>query len=352
MSTRKGLSSGARTSLWGESHTHSRAITGASAALLQLPGFDASASSPKHFAIAETMLGGVERSRRTAFPLYSGHAMTPERADALVPGARIILPLTATSPDRQAATSYADSRGQIAVLLVFKKGTRALAYSDVERVVAGPFVVVKVRRAADPFWKTPLRIVELEEAPRPGLSSGGSPNTAAPLVFYHGAQRWEGPPEIRPSKTKKVAVHGPGIYLTTHRGTATRYAKGGGTVMRMELSPDLRLLSDVELPVEEMIAFVRAVPRMRKKKEIEEDLIRYATRVKRNVIPANVVLNLMNHYEVGYGEPGQELVRFYVSRGIDGDIVDHVLFGGMEEGEKWLVLFNTDKVLRYERSRV
>lgn len=101
-----------------------------------------------------------------------------------------------------------------------------------------------------------------------------------------------------------------------------------------------------------MIAFVRAVPRMRKKKEIEEDLIRYATRVKRNVIPANVVLNLMNHYEVGYGEPGQELVRFYVSRGIDGDIVDHVLFGGMEEGEKWLVLFNTDKVLRYERSRV
>lgn len=45
-------------------------------------------------------------------------------------------------------------------------------------------------------------------------------------------------------------------------------------------------------------------------------------------------------------------MRFYVSRGIDGDIVDHVLFGGMEEGEKWLVLFNTDKVLRYERSRV
>lgn len=171
-----------------------------------------------------------------------------------------------------------------------------------------------------------------------------------PLVYYHGAQRWEGPPELRPSRSAKVAVHGPGLYLTSNRRTAEKYAKGGGIVLRMELSPDLRLVSDVDIELSEMVAFVKGVERMRHKEHILADLHDYAKRRSRTSIPANVLGNLMNHYGVAYGKPGDALVRFYLAHGIDGDVVDYVFFSGMERDEKWLVLFNMDKILKYERS--
>lgn len=171
-----------------------------------------------------------------------------------------------------------------------------------------------------------------------------------PLVYYHGGQRWEGSPELRPSKSAKVAAHGPGLYLTTNRRTAERYGKGGGVVLRLELSPDLRLVDDVELELAALVAFVKGVERMRHKQEIIDDLHRYAERRGRSQIPADVLGNLMNHYGVAFGKPGDALARFYLAHGIDGAKVERVFFSGMEPDETWLVLFNMDKILKHERS--
>lgn len=199
--------------------------------------------------------------------------------------------------------------------------------------------------------KEEARAKKAAQRARMTVIKGGSGRSSgkAPLVYYHGGHNWEGPPTVRPSKSAKVAVHGPGLYLTSNRDTAARYAKGGGAVMRIEVEPDLRLVEDVDIPVEEMLAFVQGVYGMRHKKEISDDLRAYAARRSRALIPANVLGNLMNHYGVAFGKPGAALVEFYLRHGIDADLVDYVLFSGMDRDEKWLVLYNPDRVISHRR---
>lgn len=197
-----------------------------------------------------------------------------------------------------------------------------------------------------------VEVVAIEERPVGGWSSGkgrSSGRSSKPLVFFHGAHRWEGLGDLRPSKSAKTSKHGSGLYLTTHIDTARRYARGGGSVVRFEVSPDLRLLDDVKLDVGDQVSFVKGVPRMKHKREIEKDLLSYALRVRSEQIPAAIVGNLMSHYGVAHGQAGLELVRYYVSRGIDGDLVADS--SNNDPSERWLVLFNMDKVLRHERVR-
>ena len=69
-----------------------------------------------------------------------------------------------------------------------------------------------------------------------------------PLVVYTGTQVWEGRPYIKESR-KGHSEHGPGLYFTTKLQTARKYAKGRGTVLRVEIDPRFTWLEDAKIPL-------------------------------------------------------------------------------------------------------
>jgi 8-oxo-dGTP pyrophosphatase MutT (NUDIX family) len=191
-------------------------------------------------------------------------------------------------------------------------------------------------------WVTRAGLEQLSEDLHPGLAAvreqleakafgGGSRNTE-PLVLYHGAQRWEGPPEIVAHR-KGHAEHGPGIYLTTSYETAARYAKGGGSVYRIGLDPGVRWLQNARLPYAETAAWVKGLPRLRGKERILEGLARTAARVG-SVLPAEILVNQFVNADAASGQHGPALAAFLVAHGADAG---HVSRSGNED---WVVVFN------------
>jgi hypothetical protein len=166
------------------------------------------------------------------------------------------------------------------------------------------------------------------------------------ITLYHGAHRWEGPPEIRPAKSMKVIEHGPGLYLSTGIETALSYAKGGGAALQFEVKTPLVWAEDVRIPVSEMISFVEAMPRLRHRAKIIQDLRERSLGRERVLAP--MLGNLLHYYGVAHGDVGVELVRFYLRHGIDAD---RVRGKGQRGDETWVVLYNLDKIVRYERVR-
>lgn len=140
---------------WGESHSGSSAITGESAYLLGIPGFRRGTEADTE--IARQYLTRVGHGR-TPRMLYSGHSTTPD----LVEGQVVRLPLTALTEDESFARSFAS--GPSATVYRFERGIPGFKYSDLEWLTAGAFSVVRVRRARDPFWKTPLTVATLRVA--------------------------------------------------------------------------------------------------------------------------------------------------------------------------------------------
>lgn len=175
----------------------------------------------------------------------------------------------------------------------------------------------------------------------------GSPNRGGravetpPLVLWHGSQRWEGPPEIRVARKGQVE-HGPGIYLTTSATTARKYAKGGGSVLRFELDPELGWLEESRLDAEAMVRFLEERPRLRRREAIVADVRRAAARMRRDDLPAAVLVNLLVNHDALRGEHGPALAAYLVAHKIDAS---HVV----QSGEDWIVLFNPRKVRSWKR---
>jgi hypothetical protein len=167
------------------------------------------------------------------------------------------------------------------------------------------------------------------------------------ITLYHGAKHWSGPPQILPAKSAKDVEYGPGFYLTTGRSTAAQYAKGGGVVLRFEVDPNLRLLHSVRISADEMVAFVRQIPRLKHRANIESDIARTVARMGTRLINASALVNLMVNYGVAHGQPGVELVKFYLSHGIDADLVTDK---GLAGDETWYVLYNLDKIKKWDRA--
>lgn len=172
-------------------------------------------------------------------------------------------------------------------------------------------------------------------------------STPSPIVLYHGARAWDGPPEVRPGR-KKRTEHGPGIYLTTAYVTAQKYAKGGGRVKRIFLDPKLSWIEDARVPLADAVAFVEAHPRLRKRREIVADLRANAGRMGAGdgTIGAYVLNNLMVNYDALVGDAAPALARFFADHGIDAAINQTFSADGAEED--WVVLFNPMKILRHE----
>ncbi len=159
------------------------------------------------------------------------------------------------------------------------------------------------------------------------------------IVAYHGAKRWSGRPELK-SAGKGKSEYGSGLYLTTSIDTARRYAKGGGRVMLFALDPSLTWLNDSKIPLDDSVAFVRSRKGLKNRSAIIDDLHVSAQRAGSDVIQAGALSNLMHYHGALTGAHGPALAEFYVSSGIDAELVN-------QSGEDWIVLFNMDKVEAY-----
>lgn len=154
------------------------------------------------------------------------------------------------------------------------------------------------------------------------------------IELWHGAHRWDPPPEIRAPKNGN-AEYGAGIYATTHYMTARKYALGGGSVMSLKLNGNLRLLEGVETDVQELMEVARGIPRLKNKDKILSDLDRRAARSRDGkTIGLDTLLNLAVNNNSMIGAPAVAITEHLVSKGIDASLNER------SGNEDWLVVFN------------
>lgn len=158
------------------------------------------------------------------------------------------------------------------------------------------------------------------------------------LNFWHGARRWENPPTLRPSRSGRYEC-GPGVYLSNHLSTARKYSKGGGQAVLVCLSPDINLLEESFLTLQEQLDGLSVLPRVKSKKNIIDDLNQAATRHHQKPMPASYLLNLCVNYESLSGKSGVALANWYASKNIDASLVSQ------SNDENWIVVFNPEKII-------
>ena len=182
-------------------------------------------------------------------------------------------------------------------------------------------------------------LAALASAAQRGSAARACPADA--LVFYHGAQRWEGAPTVVTHR-KGHAEHGPGIYLTTSWERANDYAKGSGSVYRVKLEPGTRWLQDARIEADVMRAFVKGLARLKGRKEILETLDRMEQRLGPN-LQAEFLVNAFVNRDAASGQHGPALAAFLTEHGVDAS---HVR---VHAGEDWVVVFNPQIVCAVER---
>jgi hypothetical protein len=202
--------------------------------------------------------------------------------------------------------------------------------SKTERVKSAALLVPQERQANPVHdWKGDRE--RIAKSKRKGNPAHESPS----IILWHGAHRWSGPPEIREARLGHVE-HGPGIYLTTGVETARHYARGGGSLVRFELDPNIRWLDGVRVSTASMKAFVKSLPRLRSREKILSDIDRVAARETREsgTIRLNVLVNLLVNYTALSGKIVPLTARWLVENGADADLVRG------SRGDDWVVLFN------------
>jgi hypothetical protein len=166
------------------------------------------------------------------------------------------------------------------------------------------------------------------------------------LVFWHGGQWKEGPPDIVKQKGGSVE-HGPGIYLTSSHERASKYAKGGGVVRRVVMSPETRWLDEAApLPLRSylpLVASLRCSSAVRGR--VLDDLKRASERAGSRGIESGfvhpAVLNTLSvNHRIAHGENGLRICQFMR----DEAAVDADMFFASDP-EVWVVVFNPDAIV-------
>jgi len=152
--------------------------------------------------------------------------------------------------------------------------------------------------------------------------------------MYHGGQRWSRIPSELIGASKGRYEGGVGIYFTNDYNTARHYAKGARVVHLVNISKEFKTLDEIEIPVNEMVTFVKSVAGMKKKKEVIQDLLANAQRRSKDTISLDILNNLVVNYEIGAGRVGVDISNFFVSKGADANVE---MQGG---GEYWVIVFN------------
>lgn len=157
--------------------------------------------------------------------------------------------------------------------------------------------------------------------------------------MYHGGKRWSRIPTEFLGSAKGKYEAGPGIYFTNSYETARRYAKGSRVVHLVDIDKNFKDIDSVSIPLTDIVDFVKTCRGMKHKSEIIDALNRNAERMKRDIISADTLNNLVVNYEAGAGNAGIQIANYFVSKGIDAHMEPQ------SGDEFWLVVFNP-KILK------
>jgi len=135
--------------------------------------------------------------------------------------------------------------------------------------------------------------------------------------------------------------YGAGLYLTSHKETAIKYAKGSRKLYLITIEKGVDI-SDATLDATKVYAFVNKYVLGGKKKEVKDRIGKW---VKEGKIKAYIFNNIMLNEKALSSSNTKNLRSFLIENGIDYDIVDNA-FGW---GETMLVLYNMDKILEIQK---
>lgn len=141
--------------------------------------------------------------------------------------------------------------------------------------------------------------------------------------------------------TKGRVEYGPGLYLTTHYGTATKYAKGSRKLYKIEVEKGTDINS-VSLDYDTVLQFISTILSKPKQKEYIVHASRF---VKDGKINASIFVNIFINYDLISSKNGSAIRKFLVDNGIDYEVVQNA-FGW---GETMLVLYNMRKIKNVQR---
>lgn len=162
--------------------------------------------------------------------------------------------------------------------------------------------------------------------------------------FWHGAQKWDGCPEIRPSRAKSYE-HGPGIYLTNALDRAKSYARGAGCLVEVDLAAETRWLEGHRMPLSVMKEFLTQAPGLRHRREIVDHLNRVAERQGQESVLTSSLVNLCVNFDALTGKHGPALAKWLTAHGVDASHAEH-------GHESWVVVFNPSVIVATRIHRV
>ena len=148
------------------------------------------------------------------------------------------------------------------------------------------------------------------------------------MVLWHGGRNLQSDYQEIRSHKKGRWEHGPGIYLTDHRDTAAKYAKGGGNVFRVTITFDpSKEMDDVIIDIDDAIEFVKRNVAVRLRGKIIQDLHNSFDRT--GALRAAVVTNLCLNWDALAPSKTEALRRFLIDSGVEYAKV--IRYGGRDE---------------------
>lgn len=112
----------------------------------------------------------------------------------------------------------------------------------------------------------------------------------------------------------------------------------------MTIDGSLRLLENLRIKPDAMLAAVKSIPRLRAKQAILDDIGWCAERSKSDTIGLNTVINLAAHHKALSGAAAVAISEFVASQGADASLYER-------SGEDWLIVFNPKIVVSSQAVR-
>lgn len=159
------------------------------------------------------------------------------------------------------------------------------------------------------------------------------PNT---MSFYHGGNLDRYEPSLAQKKGRYE--YGAGLYLTTHYGTARKYAEGSRKMylITVEKGTDV---NNAYINLDRAKEFINKYAVAKLRKELVNIVDSYS---KDTTIKAHIFNNILNNYKAIKPSNTNNLRDFFIENKIDYEIVNNA-FGW---GEEMMVLYNMNKIVK------
>lgn len=163
--------------------------------------------------------------------------------------------------------------------------------------------------------------------------------------MWHGSQRWDGRPELRPCRKGQYEC-GPGIYCTTNLNTASKYSRGGGRIIQLGLDPETTWLEDVKVPFGDLVQFVKNSRHIHKRRILADDIQvvfdkRDQVRTS-GMIPLSYLVNLAVNHECLSGMGGPEVAEYLAANGAQASLYKKSV------NDDWVVVFDPKVITSFE----